>query len=124
MARTVLELNPVVYQSHNIFDGEDFDNVNGMMFENNGNQIFYIQNQSMSSVTITVASVPDEAGRTGDDVAVLEAGKTARFGTYDPRWWNQSEDDYGYVYVDSTAGTDVKVYGVNLNFTVRPEEEE
>jgi hypothetical protein len=123
--RTELDLHPVVFQASNEIAGTDFDDVNGMMFENNGSSIFYIHNQSGGSVTITVHSVPDEAGRVGDYEKTIEDDTIHRFGVFRPQWWNQQDDDFfNYVFIDSTVGTGVKIYGVDLTRTVREDDAE
>lgn len=89
------------------------DQPNGNLFENNGRVRLVIVNGDSGSHSVTITSVTDPYGRTGDLTVAVGAGKTAVLGPFDPLLWNQkSGADQGKVYVDWTASTSMKVTAV------------
>ncbi|MFK7695405.1 hypothetical protein [Paenibacillus sp. HJGM_3] len=85
------------------------DSVNGMQFPNDGDTTLMVRNAGGSAITVTVVSVPDEAGRTGDLALSVTAGGVAIFGPFRPAWWNQSGADAGKVNVNFSSATSVTV---------------
>jgi len=81
----------------------------GDMFANNGKMSFRVKNASGVTVTVTVVSVADPYGRTGDLVVTVLAGAEAEVGHLDPALWNQRSGDVGYVHVTYSAVTSVTV---------------
>lgn len=86
----------------------DADNSNGNKFDNTeGKALLIVRNASGSPATITITSVPDPmTGRTGDISQAVAAGVTRVFGPFEPSLFNQSDNN---IYVNSSAGADVKV---------------
>lgn len=78
-------------------------------FENSGRELLLVQNEDASSHDITVVSVADSAGRTGDDTISTGAGDESIGGPYPPELWNQSGSDLGHVHIDIGAGEDTSV---------------
>lgn len=98
MARTALtitdisqnsELNPIAYDSG--------DSANNNEFENDGNTVLVFKNDTGASRTVTIYSVPDEAGRTGDISVTVANGDEMFIPPLQRNWWNQSG---GVVHVD------------------------
>ena len=83
------------------------DAVNGHEFRNNGKVLLLAKNTDVSSKTVTVVSVPDEAGRTGDLVINVPATNgIAIAGPFRPVWWNRREAGLtGLVHVDVANAT-------------------
>lgn len=115
MARTSIAIQEVASQSNiaAVTLGA-VDSVNGMMFPNDGQTILLVQNADAAPKTVTVASVADEAGRTGDQVITVAAGKIAIVGPLRQAWWNQRSSDAGNVYVDFSAATSTTVAALRL----------
>lgn len=114
MARTVIPLTTVTPQLSVILPATNADAMNGMMFLNDGSSILQVTNGSMSDKTVTVISVPDEAGRTGNLAQVMAAGTTYIFGPFRQAWWNQTTGDVGYVYVNFSDATSVTCRVINF----------
>lgn len=86
------------------------DAANGMKFTNSGRESLLIRNTDASAHTVTVVSVPDEAGRTGDLAVNVPAGEIRIVDKLQPRWWNQrSGEDATTVQVDFSAATGMEV---------------
>lgn len=86
------------------------DAANGMKYRNSGREALLIRNSDAAAHTVTVVSVPDEAGRTGDLVVNVPAGEIRIVDQLEPRWWNQrSGEDTGAVQVDFSAPTGMEV---------------
>ncbi len=76
------------------------DNTNGNSFPCTGEEILLIQNSDVSAHTVTIHSVPDSEGRTGDITAYnLEAGDIAMVEI--PRTGFIQSD--GTVYIDANS---------------------
>ncbi len=90
------------------------DAVNGMMFPNDGATILIIRNSDAAAKTVTIKSVPDEAGRSVDQVITVAAGAIAIVGLLRPAWWNQRSTDAGSVYIDFSAATSTTVAALRL----------
>jgi hypothetical protein len=81
----------------------------GDMFANNGNMTFRVKNGSGAGVTVTIVSVADPYGRTGDQVVVVAAGAEVEFGPLNPALWNQRSGDVGFVHITYSAVASVTV---------------
>lgn len=116
MARTSIAVEEVAFQG---YDSDvtftAVDAVNGMMFPNDGRTVLLVRNADAAAKTVTVVSVADDAGRTGDHSIVIAAGKTAIVNPLRPGWWSQRGGaDGGQVYVDFSAATSTTVACVRL----------
>lgn len=117
MARTSIAVQEVPFQGNiaGITLGA-VDAVNGMMFPNDGRTLLVVRNADAAGKTVTVKSVADEAGRTGDQVITVAAGAIAVVGPLRRSWWNQpSGADSGNVYVDFSAATNTTIAALRLN---------
>lgn len=65
------------------------DNVNGMHFVNTGEIVLIVRNPTAGSLTMTVVSVADRHGRTGDLSVVVPAAGTGFVSLLQPELWNQ-----------------------------------
>lgn len=90
------------------------DAVNGNMFPNDGQVELRVKNGSGSPVTVTVVSVADAYGRTGDIVQVIAAGAEYAFGDLAPALFNQRTVDVGNVHVTFSVGTSITLAVVQL----------
>jgi len=90
------------------------DGPNGNTFVNDGKTSLRIKNGSGVSVTVTVVSVPDEHGRSGDLSIVIAAGGEATVGCLDPGLFNQRSGDVGQVHVSFSAGTSVTMAALSV----------
>ncbi len=95
------------------------DAANGMMFANDGKTILVVLNNDASSKTVTIVSVPDENGRTGDIVLTVPAASGGFPGiaitdTLPTALFTQQNSDAGNVYVTFSASTSVKVAAVRI----------
>ena len=93
------------------------DSANGMYFNNDGRTTFHVQNLDASSKTVTVVSVPDTYGRSGDLVLVVPAASAGDpgcgiGGPFPVALWNQS--GLGQVFVNFSAATSTKVWATSL----------
>lgn len=72
---------------------------NGNMFLCGGKDLVVAHNTGGSPYTITITSVADPFGRTGDVAAyTLGAGEYAIFGPFETTGWRQTD---GYIYLES-----------------------
>jgi hypothetical protein len=120
LPRTDVTLQATNFQSYNqlFSDATAFDDVNGMMFANNGNTTVYINNTTGGTINITVTSVQDEALRTGNLTIAIDTTQIVRINNLRPAWWNQkSGTDAGKVYIDSDTGAGVYIYAINEYLT-------
>lgn len=124
MARTAIPIIPVVYNDdislQTNANAVAVDDMNGMYLLNSPNQyiVFYVINSSaMTSVNVTVTSVPDPNGRGGtacDNITnqAVAVGEVRQFGPFNPNLWNQPN---GWVHVDfSTTDAAIKILGVQI----------
>src|SRR5579859_4844793 len=79
------------------------DNVNGNAIANDGKVAILVKNPTGGSITVTISSVPDAYGRTGDIVQAIAAGAEFAFGLLDPSLFNQRSVDVGEVHVSFSA---------------------
>lgn len=108
MPKTQIPLQSVIPQQSILFTSMVVDTVNGMMFLNDGSSLLYVNNPAAVGgvlCTVTVQSVPDEAGRTGNvayDAGYridVNPGEVRLFGPFRQAWWNQTAIDVGFVYL-------------------------
>lgn len=90
------------------------DGANGNAIVNNGKLVLLIKNGSGAGITVTVVSVADEHGRTGDNSVPIAAGAEACVGLMDPALWNQRSGDVGEVHVTFSSGTSVTMAALSL----------
>lgn len=114
MAFTVLPLTIVNPASDLQVVYTAVDSVNGNMFLNDGQVELRVKNGSGSPVTVTVASVADPYGRTGDIVQAIPAGQEFAFGDLAPNLFNQRTVDVGNVHVTFSAGASISAAAVQL----------
>jgi hypothetical protein len=95
------------------------DSANGMMFLNDGKTVLVVINNDVAAKTVTVVSVPDENGRTGDIVLVVPAAAGGFPGIaitdqLPTALFTQQSTDAGNVYVSFSAATNLKVAAVRI----------
>lgn len=93
------------------------DATNDHEMDNDGNTLIFAENLDSATKTITIKSVADEYGRTGDTtltVPVAAAGVpgTSVAGPFRLAHWNQSG---GKVHIDITDATALKFYAVRFS---------
>lgn len=110
MARTALAVTTLAHEGAlNPVPFVAVDNVNGNKFVNGGRETLLVRNASAGNVTVTVISVPDQAGRTGDLSVIVAAGNIAALDFLEPQWWNQrAAPDKGSVQVDFSVGASIQ----------------
>lgn len=94
-------LNPVAYDTA--------DSGNNNEYENDGNTIVLMKNDTGGPASITVVSVPDEALRTGDITFTLADGDEAFIPPLRKKWWN---DGSGNVLIE--LDTNIKIAVLRL----------
>jgi hypothetical protein len=82
------------------------DAANGMSFLNDGQTVLAVKNADASSKTVTVRSVADEWGRTGDVACIVSAGGVGILGPFTPAIFNQGD---GTCNVDFSAATSTTI---------------
>jgi hypothetical protein len=95
------------------------DSANGMMFPNDGRTVLIVVNNDVAAKTVTIVSVPDENGRTGDIVLVVPAAAGGFPGIaitdqLPTALFTQQATDPGNVYVTFSAATNLKVAAVRI----------
>jgi len=90
------------------------DGANGNTVINDGQTVFLIKNGSGVSVTVTVVSVPDQYGRSGDLSVVIAAGGEGCVGELDPALFNQRSGDVGQVHFSFSAGASVTMAAASV----------
>lgn len=95
------------------------DSVNGMMFPNDGKTVLIVVNNDVAAKTVTIVSVPDENGRSGDIVLVVPAAAGGFPGIaitdqLPGALFSQQSTDAGNVYVSFSAATNLKVAAVRI----------
>ena len=88
----------------------DANSADGMQFQNNGNQILFVDNGSGSSIDVTIDMAADQYGREGSKVVAVPAGEQRFIGPFPPTPFSQN----GYVTVDFSASEDVEVAVLSL----------
>lgn len=116
MPRTAIPITEVPFQGK--LDNISFtaaDATNQMMFDNDGSTVLVVKNTSGAAVTVTVLSVKDEAGRSGDlSISVPATTGLAFIGPLRQAWWNQTATDIGKVYVNFSSGTGVSIAALRI----------
>jgi len=92
-------------------DWTEADTVNYNRFVNTGREILVVDNTGSDTVTVTVSSVADPYGRTGDATKAVVAGESAVFQMFPTAGWQQSD---GYIYVSCTAVDDINLAVLRL----------
>lgn len=90
------------------------DSTNNMKFENDGRTVLYINNDTASAATVTIVSVADPAGRTGDIVLSIASGDASFVGPLKPSWWNQTSTNIGDVHVDLDINVNIAALKLTL----------
>lgn len=76
--------------------GADF--ADGAAFDHTGREIILVRNDNVGAQTLTIDSVADEKGRTGDITTYsVGAGEYAAFGPFPVAGWRQSDGDMNIV---------------------------
>jgi len=83
-----------------VLDWTAADTVLDNRFVNTGREILVVDNTGADTATVTVSSVADPYGRTGDTTKIVAAGASAIFQMFPTAGWQQSD---GYIYVSCTA---------------------
>lgn len=109
MPRTSIATQTLTYQSGATITFSAADSANNMLFSNDGETLLVVKNGGASSITVTVVSVADLYGRTGDISASVAAGATWISGPLEPSIWNQTSSDLGKTYVNFSSATSVTV---------------
>ena len=87
------------------------DAVNGNQFTATGNDLLIAHNTGAGAETVTITSVADEYGRSGNITTYsIGAGEYAAFGPFKRHGWMQSD---GEIYVD-VSSADIKLGVVRL----------
>lgn len=89
------------------------DATNDHEFLNDGKTIVIVRNGGGVGITVSVISVADEAGRTGDLAIAVAAGDYCIFGPLKQAWWNQSG---GVVHVDLDTDASVVLTAFSQRF--------
>lgn len=110
MARTQLAVQTIVKNTGAPITFVAADNANGMYFINDGNTELLVVNGGGSACTVTVHSVSDPFGRTGDLTPSVPASASESFPALDPLLWNQPGSSE--VNVDFSEGTSVTVAAI------------
>ena len=112
MARTEIPIQVIPYQgSLTDISLTAGDAANDHYFDNNGWTLLFIANDDTAAKTVTVKSVSDEYGRTGDETIVIAADNLAIAGPFRPGIWNQ---DGGTVNVDITDDTNLSFAAIKI----------
>jgi hypothetical protein len=107
MARTAITPQIIVRDQNAAVTFVAADAVNGMTFVNDGNTELLVNNGGGSPCTVTVHSVADPFGRTGDLTPAVAAAALEAFPVLDPVLFNQPGSSQ--VNVDFSEGTSVTV---------------
>lgn len=89
---------------------EAADMLNGMQFQNNGNQVVLVDNLGVAPITVTIDFAPDRFGRDGNKIVTVPAGGQKFIGSFLTELYNQN----GYVYLDFSDDTSVTVGVLSL----------
>jgi len=110
MARTAIPVQTIVKNTGAAISFMAADAVNNMEFVNDGNTELLVNNGGGSACTVTVHSVADPFGRTGDLTPSVAASAIESFPALDPVLWNQPGSSQ--VNVDFSESTSVTVAAV------------
>lgn len=78
-----------------------WDNVNGNRFVATGKELVVAHNTDVGAQTVSVTSVADPYGRTGNITTFsIPAGSIAVFGPFNVQGWQQAD---GYIYLDAAV---------------------
>lgn len=98
MPRTDIPVEDVSVNGNFIGTETAADDTNDHEMVNDGSTILIAINRAASTPAVTIVSVADEYGRTGDITQVLAATELRVFGPFKPKAnWNQSN---GKVHID------------------------
>lgn len=116
MARTEIPIQEVADFGGGIDDVTftSGDAANDMYFENDGRTILLVSASTSSGQTITVVSVADPFGRTGDKSITVPTNGTSVRGPFAPTLYNQGGSNKGRVHVDMSDDTGVSFAAVRL----------
>jgi hypothetical protein len=88
-----------------VFTAAGANFADGAGFLMTGNEILLVQNANVGAQTVTISSVKDDIGRTGDITTYsVGASEFAMFGPFKEKGWKQAD---GQLYFAASA-TDVK----------------
>src|SRR4051794_29844282 len=100
MPRTAVAVQEVLPQTNALLTQVVADAVNNNMFPNDGRTVLIVENPTAGALNITVVSVADQHGRTGDQVISIPATSKQVIGPLRQAIWNQFAADIGNVYVN------------------------
>jgi hypothetical protein len=106
MARTLIPLDSVDHSGIVFSIDSVADVTNGNYFLNSGAELLFVENNSVSSINITLDFVADRYGRDGSKVVAVAAGATKVIGPFSKDLYNQSGEQ---VYVNASAACDLCV---------------
>jgi hypothetical protein len=123
MARTNIPIQtiPAFGGKINTVTWTNADTANGMVFVNDGKTLLLMKLTDTSNKTVTVSSVADPYGRTGDTaitVPLMSAGEdgVSIAGPFDPALFNQrGASDLGKVFVGTSADTGLKLAAIQIS---------
>lgn len=112
MARTDIPVQTIPFQG-SVTDAvlTAGDATNDHEFSNDGEVVLFIKTGA-TPVTVTVVSVPDEFGRTGDEVYTVAADKESFAGPFIQSIWNQSG---AKIHVDLSVDTNVELAAMKFS---------
>lgn len=113
MARAAITVNALGYAGGATVVWTAADKTNDHSFVNDGKTLLLVKNGSGGAMSITVKSVKDEHGRTGDVVLSLADSAEGVFGPFKPSIFNQTG---GVVNVDIDADTTSFLAAVKQTF--------
>jgi len=95
------------------------DAANNHIIANDGRTVIIAVNNDAAAKTVTISSVPDENGRTGDIVMVVPAAAGGFPGigitdTLPPALFSQQNADAGNIYLQVSAATSLKLAAVRI----------
>lgn len=95
------------------------DAANGHIIPNDGRTVIIAVNNDVAAKTVTISSVPDENGRSGDIVLVVPAATGSVPGiaitdTLPPALFSQQNADAGNIYLQVSAATSLKLAAVRI----------
>ena len=86
-------------------------NADGHSVANNGEMFLHVKNAAVADITVTLVSVADPWGRTGDREVTVTAEEERMIGPIPPLLFNQAD---GTVSVNFSAVTTVTVAAIRL----------